>query len=81
MWRVGVWSPRTRGNGIVLPKQEVGSEAAVTHGSTWACVMPFVLACSLYTGVPGPQGTDSGPLALLRRGCEFVGGANISFPT
>jgi hypothetical protein len=31
-------------------------------------------------GVPGLQGTDSGPRAHLRRGYEPTGGANVSFP-
>jgi hypothetical protein len=31
-------------------------------------------------GVPGPQGTDSGPRVHLGRGCEPAGGANILFP-
>jgi hypothetical protein len=34
---------------------------------------------SLYTGVPGPQGTDSGPRAHPGRGCEPAGGANTLF--
>jgi hypothetical protein len=34
----------------------------------------------LYTGVPGSQGTDSGPWAHLGRGCEPAGGANILSP-
>jgi hypothetical protein len=38
------------------------------------------LDSSLYAGVPGPQGTDSGPQAHLRRSNEIAGGANISFP-
>jgi hypothetical protein len=28
-------------------------------------------------GVPGPQGTDSGPRAHPETGCEPAGGANI----
>jgi hypothetical protein len=40
---------------------------------------PF-LTWSLYTGVPDSQGTDSGPWAHPRRGCEPVGGANILSP-
>jgi hypothetical protein len=38
------------------------------------------IVLSLYAGVPGPQGTDSGPRAHLRRGCEPAGGANILSP-
>jgi hypothetical protein len=34
----------------------------------------------LYAGVPGLQGTDSGPWAHLRRGREPAGGAKIFFP-
>jgi hypothetical protein len=30
--------------------------------------------------VPGLQGTDCGPWALLRRGSELAGGDNIYFP-
>jgi hypothetical protein len=41
---------------------------------------PFVLTWSLYAGVPGLQGTDSGPWAHLGRGCEPAGGANFSAP-
>jgi hypothetical protein len=36
----------------------------------------IVLTC-LYAGVPGPQGTDSGPRAHPGRGCEPTGVANI----
>jgi hypothetical protein len=43
-------------------------------------VSPFVLTWNLYTGVPGLQGTDSGPRAHLGRGCEPAGGANFSAP-
>jgi hypothetical protein len=45
-----------------------------------APALNFVLNWSLYVGVPGPQGTDSGPRAHPGRGCEPVGGANILFP-
>jgi hypothetical protein len=34
----------------------------------------------LYTGVPGPQGIDSGPRAHPGRGCKPTGGANILSP-
>jgi hypothetical protein len=46
---------------------------------TWACapVLSFILTRSLYMRVPGLQGTDSGPRAHPRRGCELIGGANI----
>jgi hypothetical protein len=40
----------------------------------------FVLTWNLYAGVPGLQGTDSGPRAHLGRGSEPTGGGNISFP-
>jgi hypothetical protein len=40
----------------------------------------IVLTWSLYAGVPGPQGTDSGPQAHPGRGCEPTGGANILSP-
>jgi hypothetical protein len=43
-------------------------------------VLFLVLDLSLYVGVLGLQGTDSGPQAHLRRGCEPTGGANTSFP-
>jgi hypothetical protein len=41
---------------------------------------PFVLTWNLYAGVPGLQGTDSGPRAHLGRGCEPAGGANFLAP-
>jgi hypothetical protein len=43
-------------------------------------VSPFVLTWNLYAGVPGLQGTDSGPQAHLGRGCEPAGGAKFSVP-
>jgi hypothetical protein len=49
---------------------------------TWACApaLSFVLTWSLYVGVPGPQGTDSGLQAHSGRGYEPAGGTNILFP-
>jgi hypothetical protein len=46
---------------------------------TRACapVLSFILTRSLYMRVPGLQGTDSGPRAHPRRGCEPAGGASI----
>jgi hypothetical protein len=46
---------------------------------TWAYVpiVSFILTWSLYPGVTGRQGTNSGPQAHLGRGCEPVGGASI----
>jgi hypothetical protein len=48
---------------------------------TRACmhVLSFVLTQSLYTGVPGLQGTDSGPRVHPGRGYKPTGGA-IIFP-
>jgi hypothetical protein len=46
----------------------------------WQYVLFLVLDLSVYVGVPGLQGTDSGPRAHLGRGCEPAGGANTSFP-
>jgi hypothetical protein len=43
-------------------------------------VSPFVLTWNLYAGVPGLQGTDSGPRGHLRRGSEPAGGANFLAP-
>jgi hypothetical protein len=60
--------------------REVGSGAAVAHGSAWTHALPFVLASSLYVGVPSLQGTDSDPQAHLGRVHEPAGGANIFFP-
>jgi hypothetical protein len=43
-------------------------------------VSPFVLTWNLYAGVPGLQGTDSGPRAHLKRGSEPVVGPTSLFP-
>jgi hypothetical protein len=43
-------------------------------------VSPFVLIRNLYAGVPGLQGTDSGPWAHLGRGSEPVVGPTSLFP-
>jgi hypothetical protein len=51
------------------------------RGSAWTHILPRVLTWSLYAGVPGLQGTGSGPYAHLERGFEPAGGANILFPT
>jgi hypothetical protein len=40
-------------------------------------ILSFVLTRSLYMGVPGLQGIDSGPRAHPERGCEPAGGASI----
>jgi hypothetical protein len=42
-----------------------------------APVLSFVLTWSLYAGVSGLQGSDSGPRAHPGRGCEPAGGASI----
>jgi hypothetical protein len=42
-----------------------------------ALILSFILTWSLYVGVSDLQGTDSGPRAHLRRGCEPTGGDNI----
>jgi hypothetical protein len=55
---------------------EAGTGAVGTRGSPGAA-LPFVLTQSLYAGLPGPQGTDSGPRAHPGRGCKPVGVANI----
>jgi hypothetical protein len=39
--------------------REAGSRAAVAHGNVWVHALPFVLAWSMYTGVPGLKGTDN----------------------
>jgi hypothetical protein len=57
---------------------EAGVGAMGTCGGPGAA-LPFVLTWSLYTGVPSPQGTDSGPQAHPERGCELTAGANILF--
>jgi hypothetical protein len=44
---------------------------------TCAPVLSFILTRSLYSGVPGLQGNDSGPQAHPRRDCEPTGGASI----
>jgi hypothetical protein len=54
----------------------VGTGDAGTRDGPGAA-LPFVLTWSLYAGVPGPQGTDSGPQAHPGRGYEPAGGANI----
>jgi hypothetical protein len=43
-------------------------------------VSHFILTWNLYTGVPGLQGTDSGPWAHLERGSEPVVGPTSLFP-
>jgi hypothetical protein len=40
----------------------------------------LVLSLSLYTEVPGQQGTDSGPRTHLGKGNKPIGGATISLP-
>jgi hypothetical protein len=47
-------------------------------GSAWMHALLLVLTESLYVGVPGLQGTDSGPRAHLGRGYEPADGANSS---
>jgi hypothetical protein len=37
-------------------------------------ILSFILTWSLYAGISGIQGTDSGPRAHPGRGCEPVGG-------
>jgi hypothetical protein len=59
-------------------EREVQSHRA--RGSAWMHALPLVLTWSLYVGVLGLQGTDSGPWGHLRRGYEPAGGANSSAP-
>jgi hypothetical protein len=59
--------------------REAGVGATGKRGGPGAA-LPFVLIWNLYAGVPGPQGTDSGPRAHLERGCEPTGGANSLTP-
>jgi hypothetical protein len=64
--------------------REAGARAVGTHDGLGAApsrkVGAIVLTWSLYVGVPGPQGTDSGSRAHPGRGREPVGGANILSP-
>jgi hypothetical protein len=65
------WShPRWRGGiqslGHVVASEPslsrvVGSVAVVAHGSAWTHTLPFFLGLKHVRGVPGIQGTDSGP--------------------
>jgi hypothetical protein len=72
------WRPRS------CPELGAGARDAGTHGGLRATLSreagAIVLTRSLCVGVPGPQGTDIGPRAHLRIGCELVGGANILSP-
>jgi hypothetical protein len=80
-WEAGAGAAGTRGGPGAAPSREVRARAVGTCGSPRAApnleVGAVVLTRSLYVGVPGPQGTDSGPWAHLERGCEPTGGANI----
>jgi hypothetical protein len=51
-----------------------------THDSALLHALLLALAWRLYAGVPGLQGTDSGPRTHLRRGGKPAGGAKIFFP-
>jgi hypothetical protein len=70
-----MWHPRS------CLEPGTGARAVGTRGSFGAALSQEAgaIVLSLYAGVPGPQGTDSGPRAHLRRGCEPAGGANILF--
>jgi hypothetical protein len=49
----------------------------MARGNVWMYVLQLVLTWGLYVGVPGLQGTDSGPQTHLMRRYEPVGGANF----
>jgi hypothetical protein len=76
---VGAGVTGTRGGPGAALSREVGARATGTRGGPRAA-LPFVLTWSLYVGVPGPQGTNSGHRAHLGRGCEPADGANSSAP-
>jgi hypothetical protein len=67
----------TRGGPGAALSREAGARVTGTRGGPGAA-LPFVLTWSLYVGVPGPQGTNSGHRAHLGRGCEPADGANSS---
>jgi hypothetical protein len=74
----GTWRPRS------CPEPGAEARAVGTPAGLGAALSreagAVFLTWSLYVGVPGPQGTDSGPWAHRWRGCELAGGANILFP-
>jgi hypothetical protein len=81
--------PELRGGGPELPGAWLylspltwGAEiqSCKTRDGAWMLDPPLVLTLSLYAGVPDLQGTDSGPRAHLRGGCESPGGVNIFLP-
>jgi hypothetical protein len=86
----GTWQPRCypepRGHVAApeLPRAGSGSRVTGTHGGLGAALSreegAIVLTWSLYEGVPGPQGTDSGPWAHPGRGYKPAGGTNILSP-
>jgi hypothetical protein len=66
------------------PELPRAGSRSLSHGDTWrpqSCPHPgggsHCLDLKLVRGVPGPQGTDSGPRDYPGRGCEPAGGANI----
>jgi hypothetical protein len=63
-----------------LPQSGGEVRSRRTRGRAWMHALLLVLTLSLYVGVPGLQGTDSGPRAYLGRGCEPTGGVNSSTP-
>jgi hypothetical protein len=74
--------PRGHAASLELPRDENRARATGTRGSFGAALSweAAAVVLSLYAGVLGPQGTDSGLWAHLGRGCEPAGGANILSP-
>jgi hypothetical protein len=76
----------THGSPGAAPSREAGAVTVGIRGSPGVNPRPggrsrsHCLDLKLVCGVPDTQGTNSGPRAHPRRGCEPTGGANIPFP-
>jgi hypothetical protein len=76
------WGSKAIERVTVLEPSHLGSRDLELR-DTWRRVdarPPLVLTWSLYEGIPGLQGTDSGPWAHLRGSYEPTGRANIFLP-